>query len=225
MPTKLRIQKLLPNGSNVGPAVFVDFNPEEYSLNKDNNFATLAIPGLSAPLLQYVHGNVATLDMELLFDTYDTPQVDKVDVRTKTAIITDLLQIESDTHAPPIVRLSWSSLQFTGVLTKAASKFVLFNQAGTPVRARLNVTFQEYVDPERQAKKDNKQTADFTKAHEARDGEDLWAIAALHYGDAALWRPIAVANGLDDPSIMPRGLRLIVPSLPYRDPETSEMFT
>jgi Contractile injection system tube protein len=47
------------------------FNPEEYSLNKDNNYASQAIPGLISPLLQFVHGNLQTLDMELFFDTYE----------------------------------------------------------------------------------------------------------------------------------------------------------
>ena len=46
------------------------FNPEEYTLNKDNNFASQAVPGLSGPLLQFVHGNMRTLEMELFFDTY-----------------------------------------------------------------------------------------------------------------------------------------------------------
>ena len=49
----------------------VTFNPEEYSLNKDNNFASQAIPGLTSPLLQFVHGNLRTLDMELFFDTFE----------------------------------------------------------------------------------------------------------------------------------------------------------
>ena len=40
------------------------FNPEEYTLNKDNNFASQAIPGLTGPLLQFVHGNMRTLEME-----------------------------------------------------------------------------------------------------------------------------------------------------------------
>src|SRR6516164_7318508 len=52
-----------------GEQFFVMFNPEEYSLNKDNNFASQAIPGLSSPILQFVHGNLRTLDMELFFDT------------------------------------------------------------------------------------------------------------------------------------------------------------
>jgi hypothetical protein len=219
MPTKLAIQKIFP----AGDTFFVEFNPEEYTISKDNAFAAQAIPGLSAPLLQYVNGNVRTLEMELLFDTYATPSAAKEDVRTLTNRVTNLLNIESETHAPPILLLAWSSLQFTGVLTRVTQKFILFDNNGTPVRARLNVTFQEYVDPEHQAKVDNKQTADFTKSHVLVDGETLDAIAAAYYGDATLWRPIAIANGLDDPSALTGVGRLIIPSLPYRDPGTGEV--
>ena len=41
------------------------FNPEEYSINRENNYAQTAIPGLSAPLTQFVNGNAQTLEMEL----------------------------------------------------------------------------------------------------------------------------------------------------------------
>jgi hypothetical protein len=214
----LSIQKVNPPG----PAFEVNFNPEEYTISKDNNFAAQTIPGLSAPLLQYVNGNVRTLEMELLFDTYDTPQAVKTDVRTLTSQVTNLLNIESATHAPPILLVSWSSLQFSCVLTRVTQKFLLFVGNGTPVRARLNVTFQEYVDPERQAKVDNKQTADFTKTHTVTAGERLDGIATTYYNDPTQWRPIAIANGLDDPSSLDGRTRLIIPALPYRDPATGQ---
>ena len=40
----------------------VMFNPEEYTVSRDVNFAQTAVPGLSAPLVQFVHGNAQTLD-------------------------------------------------------------------------------------------------------------------------------------------------------------------
>jgi hypothetical protein len=216
---RLSIQKVIPPG----PAFEVDFNPEEYTVSKDNNFAAQAIPGLSAPLLQYVNGNLRTLEMELLFDTYDTKDAVKADVRTRTSQVTNLLQIESDTHAPAVLLVSWASLQFTCVLARVTQKFMLFAGNGTPVRARLNVTFQEYVDPEHQAKADNKQTADFTKAHTVTAGETLDVIAAAYYDDPTQWRPIAIANGLDDPSRLDGKTRLIIPALPYRDPSSGQV--
>jgi nucleoid-associated protein YgaU len=84
------------------------------------------------------------------------------------------------------------------------------------------VSFQEYVDPDRQAKVDNKQTADFTKSHTVVEGETLDALASVYYGDATLWRPIAIANGVFDPSRLAGGSRLLIPSLPYRDPDTGQ---
>src|SRR5689334_14455012 len=90
-----------------GKSFEVMFNPEEYSLNKDNNFATQSIPGLSSPILQFVHGNVRTLEMELFFDTTDQ----RSDVRDQTQKVTDLLKIDSELHAPPILQVGWGSLQ------------------------------------------------------------------------------------------------------------------
>src|SRR5713101_300682 len=129
------------------------FNPEEYSLNKDNNFASQAIPGLSSPILQFVNGNLRTLEMELFFDTLD----DQKDVRTETEKVVKLLRIQSDSHAPPILRFVWASLDFMCVLTRANQKFTRFMSNGQPVRARVTVSFSEFMTPEREAKEVNRQ--------------------------------------------------------------------
>ena len=117
------------------------FNPEEYTLNKDNNFAAQAIPGLTGPLLQFVNGNLRTLEMELFFDSTDA----RTDVREFTQRVVGLLDIDSTLHAPPILRVSWASLQFRCVLARVSQKFVRFLEDGSPVRARLNVTFNEFT--------------------------------------------------------------------------------
>jgi len=197
----------------------VMFNPEEYSLNKDNNFASQAIPGLSSPLLQFVHGNLRTLEMELFFDTTQ----ERVDVRDQTQKIVNLLKIDSTLHAPPVLRVAWASLQFRCVLARVGQKFLKFLDDGRPIRARLSVSFSEFIDEEREAKEVNRQTADFTKVHIVVESETLSSIAAKLYDDPQLWRPIAVANGIDDPRSIAPGQSLSVPSLPFNDPDTGEV--
>ncbi len=64
---KAKIKQLVPDG----PEIDVLFNPTEYRLSKSNQFAEVAIPGLTAPMLQFGHGNAQTLTMQLFFDTYD----------------------------------------------------------------------------------------------------------------------------------------------------------
>lgn len=207
---------------HTGERIDVLFNPEEYTINKDNNFASQGIPGLSGPLIQFVHGNMRTLEMELFFDTYDTPELPKRDVRDLTNRVTGLLAIDSDLHAPPVLQISWASLQFRGVLARASQKFIMFSDDGTPVRARVNVTFNEFIDAEREAREINRQTSDFSKFHVVRQGETLSMIAARVYDSPLLWRPIAVANRIDDPRSIETGRSLLIPALPFNDPETGE---
>src|SRR6202171_1654106 len=95
---------------DTGTQVEVLFNPNEYSLNKDNNYAQASIPGLSSPLLQFVHGNLRTLDMELQFDSFEehkhgsrTVTPAQADMRKLTEPVVSLMAINPKTHAPPVV--------------------------------------------------------------------------------------------------------------------------
>ncbi len=204
---------------HTGDQFDVMFNPEEYSVNKDNNFASQAIPGLSSPLLQFVHGNLRTLEMELFFDTTQG----RTDVREQTQKIVNLLKIDPDLHAPPVLRVAWASLQLRCVLARAGQKFVKFLDDGRPTRARLTVSFNEFIDEEREAKEVNRQTADFSKVYVVRESDTLSGIAGEFYKNPQLWRPIAVANDIDDPRSIVPGQSLSVPSLPFRAPETGEV--
>ena len=90
------------------------FNPKEYRLSKSNQFTEVAIPGLSAPPLQFGRGAARTLSMQLFFDTYT--YYSGVDVQLFTGDILELLEINSELHAPPVCKVTWgASLEFQGV--------------------------------------------------------------------------------------------------------------
>jgi hypothetical protein len=222
--------KAMIKNSDTGDEVEVLFNPEEYSLNKDNNFAQMAVPGLRSPLLQFVHGNLQTLEMELLVDTYEehksgnkTLNQAGQDVRDLTSRITCLLDINPDTHAPPVLVFTWGSLAFTCVLARASQRFIMFRPDGVPVRARLQVTFNEFTNADQEAKETKRETADFSQLYVVGQGETLSGIAGRVYQNPSLWRPIALYNQVDDPRRLAVGLPLLIPRLPFRDPETGEV--
>lgn len=224
------LEKAIITNSETGQDFPVLFNPEEYTLNRDNNFAQIAVPGLRAPLLQFVAGNMQTLEMELLVDTYEAHAINGKtvnragqDVRALTSQIIGLLDINPDTHAPPVLLFTWGSLSFTCVLAKATQKFILFRPDGVPVRARLTVSFHEFTNAEIEAKEVKRETADFTKSYVTGQGETLSGIAAQFYKDASQWRPIAIANSIDNPRSLATGLELRIPKLPYRDPQSGEL--
>lgn len=226
----MALEKATITNTVTGKRIPVLFNPEEYTLSRDINYAQQAIPGLSAPILQFVAGNLQTLEMELLVDSYETHRdgsrvVTQAgdDVRALTRQVVGLMDIDPTTHAPPVLLFTWGSLSFTCVLARARQRFVMFKSDGTPVRARIQVTFNEYRNADLEAKEVKRETADYSKTYVVGEGETLATIAARTYGDPTVWRPIAVHNGIDDPRAVEVGRRLLLPQLPYRDPETGEV--
>jgi hypothetical protein len=198
---------IAPEGE--GQPITVLFNPTDYSLEKSNTIAEIAIPGLEAPILQYVHGNTRTLSMDLFCDTYE----EGTDVSEITDQIYDLLYIDPETHVAPICDIFWGQFSFRGVLDHCSGKFTLFLADGTPVRATLSVAFKEYIDVEVLVRENPTQSADHRKGREVRAGDRLSSIAAEEYGDPAKWRPIADANNLDDPRRLEPGRLLMIPAL------------
>ena len=192
-----------------GSAFKVLFNPNTYSVGKANQIAEAAVPGLNAPILQFVNGNARTLDMDLFFDSYE----EGTDVTQETDKIYKLLLIDPETHAPPICEVAWGKFIFKAVLDHVSGKFTLFLADGTPVRATLTVTFKEYLDVDQLVRVQPTQSADHRKTRVIKSADRIDIIASEEYGDPEKWRPIAEANNLDDPEQLVPGHVLIIPAL------------
>lgn len=226
----MALEKALVVNTVTGERLPVMFNPEEYTVNRDNNFAQIAIPGLRAPLLQFVHGNAQTLEMELLLDTIEAHTAGNTqlnaagdDVRPLVGKLLALLDIDPTTHAPPVLTFVWATFSFSCVLTRAVQKYTIFRSDGAPVRAKITVSFTEFTNAETEAKEIKRETADYSKVHAVVQGDSLPVIAFRFLGDPALWPAIAIANDLEDPERLIPGTKLVIPRLPFRDPDTGKV--
>jgi hypothetical protein len=214
------------NGSRKNEQIEVLFNPAEYSIEKGNTFQSTALPGMGTPVTQFVTGNADTLSMELYFDTYAKSSrhgtvTQREDVRNYTRKIANLMEIDSQLHAPPIVEFVWGpplgtpqGIQFTGTIEKISQKFTFFLDDGTPVRATLSVTFKEYKTVQQQLEEMARQSTDRTKHKEVKEGEALWLYASEEYNDPDQWRVIADRNLIENPRILVPGTTLELPPLP-----------
>jgi len=192
------------------PIIPIRFNPTEYQLQKTNNFAEITIPGLETPPIQYVRGASEKLSVDLLLDTSDTLE----DVRVKYVDkLRNLMNINSDLHAPPIVRFTWDTQIFKGVLESLNITYLMFTPDGIPLRAKLAVALKEYRPVEIQVKERPKNSPDVEKHYVVRRGDTLSNIAFSLYRDAGVWREIARANGIKDPRSLSPGRVLTLPRL------------
>jgi nucleoid-associated protein YgaU len=198
-----------------GEKVEALFNPKEISLDKSVTWQTQEAAERDVPELQFKNGQPRTLNLDLFFDTYDTPDSAKQDVRDRTEPVFKLALVVDDLHRPPVCTLSWGRMRsfFHGVLERLSQRFTLFTGDGTPVRATLRCTFKEWRSNPDDQRRQNMTSSDVAKQRIVRRGDTLSAIAAREYRDPALWRPIAEENGIDDPRDLKPGTALLIPSL------------
>lgn len=87
----------------------VQYNPTEYTFDKQNQIAEIQIPGLDSPLQQFVRGQTEKLTLDLFFDTTEQGTgAGATSVTTETDKIYQLIKIEPKRHAPPILEFVWS---------------------------------------------------------------------------------------------------------------------
>jgi nucleoid-associated protein YgaU len=208
----------------------VQFNPNSLTLDKRPRHASINIPGLDAPLKQFVRNEAETLRVELFFDS--TEQGTGAGAKSVTELtdpFVGLVKIDPATHAPPICSFAWGKkfpgdslperyknqrrTEFKGVVTDVKQDYQLFSPEGTPLRALLTVTLDEYRPMHQQLKELNLMSADHSRAHVLERGETLALVAWMHLDDAAAWRVIADANDVDDPRRLEPGRTLLVPPL------------
>jgi nucleoid-associated protein YgaU len=206
---KAAIQQLDTSLNPIGGCIDVMFNPTELSIEKSNQFQSTAIPGLSVPLTQFINGNAQTLAMDLFFDTYEKGE----NVKEYTKLITDMLAINRNMHAPPICRFVYGNIVFVGVLEKATQKFTMFTQGGMPVRATVNITIKEYKPIIEQFKNQEEDKSNKSKYKTIMRGETLSTIAVNEYGNSSLWTKIADANKIANPRKLDVGMEIKIPSL------------
>jgi nucleoid-associated protein YgaU len=208
------------DGAHKGDVITVLFNPTEYSFDRSNSYKTTPVPGLGAPLIQFVNAESDQLSMDLFLDDYTDPQgptslqlkeTDPVGKRLRD--LTRLLEIDRDLHAPPPVRFNWGPMEFAAVIEKIGRKVTMFHPDGSPARATLTVSFKEYRTLRQLVENPRRESADKTKRRVVVGRESLWLIAAREYDNANEWVRIARANDLDDPREISPGDWLELPPI------------
>jgi|SRR6266568_77215 len=210
------LEKLKMKNEDTGEEFSVLFNPSEYSIDAAAKWKEQEKKG-QPPELQYTGSERKKLAMELFFDSYEQ----QTDVREHTVKVGNLLVFNKEKHRTPKVTLSWgreapggpfADFPFTGVLESCKQQFTLFMSDGTPVRAKVSVSFLQFSLTEQELKKNEAHSADKTKTYLTKQGDTVSGIAGLFYKDPTQWRHIADANDIDNPRELTAGVALTIPS-------------
>jgi Contractile injection system tube protein len=191
------------------------FNPREYTISKSGTWHKTPAKGAKkAPKPEFLGANPASMSMELFFDGWEKGN----DVSKSIKTLLDwtgptLKSLQADKPNPPIVVFHWgdTTASFEAYLKQVSAKYTMFSPAGVPIRATVNVSFEEV--PAEPAKTNPSSGGESgRRSHVVTGADSLHSVAFAEYGDASLWRGIAAVNGIDDPLRVPAGTSVLIPA-------------
>ena len=205
---------LSQSGAPMGEIAF-QFNPKELALAKTASWARGGGKGnkTSGPP-QYKESQPSKLNLEMFFDasdSHDGSVVRKVEQLFSCCVPTEESR-QKDKPSPPWVLFRWGGLTgFMAYVSSVSVKYTLFTPAGSPIRALCTVTLEELAG---EAPRQNPTSGGLVprRVHTLVQGDTLQLLAYQEYGNAALWRDVAAANGIDDPMRLPIGRSLLLPA-------------
>ena len=210
------IQRAALHGSD-GSALQCQFNPSTLQVTKTSHWnAQPTRAPASAPRPQFVGTGPEVLTAKLLFDDFDTLGGGHaaVPLAVKTLLGWTCVPPQAyDQHTPqpPTVTFQWGTgIAFVGFLQQVQVEYTMFSDQGTPLRAIATISLHSIPALPMGT---NPTSGGISGRRSALlgDCDSLAAIAYREYGDPALWRGLAVANGIEDPARISVGTRLLVP--------------
>jgi hypothetical protein len=141
LPIKLadaEIRAIAPAG---GETHRVRFILKTYKLEKKNDFSEISAPGLNGEPLQFVRSHSRTLSTVFYFDERAT----NTDVRQSMKNVADLMNVDRQTHAPPVLSFEWAGFTLKCVLESVAQEFTSLFPDGRPLRGRMHVRLKEML--------------------------------------------------------------------------------
>ena len=216
-PTKATLKNL-----DTGEVIRCQFNPTEYTIQKSNTWQPKPVVGKNVPKLEFGGGGARVLNIELLLDSFENQGQDvrgDVEKLWKLTMITEAAKNTTTNRSrPPLVLLQWGGTwSFKAVVTSLNVRYTLFREDGSPVRAMASLSLQEAEDVSDQpGTNPTSYSEPGYKRRLVRPRDSLALIAYEEYGDATLWRHLAKANNLDDPTDLKPGDLLAIPPLVHR---------
>jgi hypothetical protein len=203
---------------DTGSFVYCQFNPQTMQRVKSANWTHAPTRGAhTQPKPQFVGTGTESLSATLLFDLQSvlgapathTPAM-SIDQLLKWLTVPPAAQTKA-TPQPPTVTFQWGTgISFKGILRQVTVSYTKFAPSGDPIRATAAINMQALPDDPLGTNPSSGGISGRTSA-QVHEGDTLASIAYKKYGDPNLWRAIAIANNIEDPSRVPVGTNLMVP--------------
>ncbi len=177
-------------------------NPASYSYSRQVLYNDRQAQGSPGPSPEFNRIGDEDVSFDLIFDatgvippppgqSYDKGVADVLSQFTSL-----VATVNGTIHSPNYLVLGWAQLQFQCVLTSLKIDYTLFRPDGTPLRAKVSVSFKSFQSESALAKTAAKTSPDLTHLVTVMAGDTLPNLCHRIYGDSRFYMRVAAHNRL-----------------------------
>jgi hypothetical protein len=198
-----------------GQPYSVMINPDSINWGRKIEYNVEQVPDSSSPSQKYKSTPSDKLSFDIIID--GTGIVDP----TRTDVAAEIVSLEKiaftyngKIHRPNFVKVQWGKdITFYGVLVSLDTSYSLFRPNGSPLRAKISLSFDEYISPSKTKKLDKKESPDVSHIVNVVQGNTLPQLCQKIWNDDSCYIQVARHNDLNKFRHLKGGEQLIFPPI------------
>lgn len=199
----------------VGKSYTLMMNPESVKRQQSIEYNEQQAPDSSSASQKYKSTPSEKLSFDIVIDctgvvdSKRTNMSDEIDALEKI-----VYTYNGEIHRPNFVKIQWGkNLTFKGVLTSLDTTYTLFKPDGSPLRAKISLSFTQYISPSTVKKEDQQESPDITHMLITKEGDSLPKLSYQVWNDPNYYIQVAKYNGLNKFRKLKGGKKLFFPPI------------
>ncbi len=200
--------------SKAGNPYEVMLNPEKYTHTHSVNYNADQPPGSLGVNFKFEKIPPEKVSFELTLDATGALPNPISDLPANISALKEVVyNYNGSIHSPNYVKLSWGTMLFKAKLTNLTINYTMFKPDGTPLRAKVNLDFDGYLDGQVLAAAADNQSPDISHMVTIKAGDTLPSLCFKIYGDSSYYSDVAEANGIINFRKLIPGKKILFPPL------------
>lgn len=198
-----------------GDPYTVMINPDTIKWQGSVEYNEQQAPDTSSTSQRYKHTPSEKLSFDIVIDCTGIVSASRTSMATELDNLKAIVyKYNGDIHRPNFVQVQWGQdITFNGVLTSFDTTYTLFKPDGSPLRAKISLSFSSYVSPSTVTKEDAPSSPDLTHQVTVVESVNLPQMCQKIWNDYSMYVQVAQYNGLNKFRNLKTGTKLLFPPL------------
>lgn len=182
-----------------GQPYTVMINPDSIKWQRNVEYNEQQAPDSSSPSQKYKSSPSDKVNFDIVIDCTGIVDSKRTDMATEmNALEAIVFTYNGKIHRPNYVKIQWGqNITFKGVLTSMDTSYTLFKPDGSPIRAKVSLSFSQYISPATVKILDGDESVDISHIVSVVEGITLPQLCLNIWNDDSYYIQVARYNDLN----------------------------